>query len=171
MKGDPFENVAAAMVVGAEAPAVVGGGRHCVDDRDGRTVEERRSGRRIDLHELAGRFAAAIVAGVMVVGGSGRFVIVFVLVMGVRMEMPAADHRKNLRLVAGRRGRDVLMMPAAADQCVQQQRDGGKSGDQWTHAWMGCPSEPGRNARRIAFIGPRRADTKAYLFANRQTRR
>lgn len=40
MKGNPFENVAAAMIVGAETPAVLGGGLHCVDDRNGGTVEE-----------------------------------------------------------------------------------------------------------------------------------
>jgi len=39
MKGDPFENVAAAMIVGAETPAVVGGGLHCVDDGDGWAIE------------------------------------------------------------------------------------------------------------------------------------
>ena len=41
MKGNPFENVAIAMIVGAKAPTVMGSGLNRVDDRHGRTVEER----------------------------------------------------------------------------------------------------------------------------------
>ena len=62
MKGNPFENVAIAMSVGAKAPTVVGSELHRIDDRHGRTVEERRSDRGVDFDELARLFAAAVVA-------------------------------------------------------------------------------------------------------------
>lgn len=62
MKGNPFENVAIAMIVGAKAPTVVRSELNRVDDRDGWTVEERRSDRGVDLDELARFFAAAVVA-------------------------------------------------------------------------------------------------------------
>ncbi len=68
--------------------------------------------------------------------GAGRCfaVILTVAVVGVRMEMPAADHRQQLRLVAARRRRDMLMMPAAANGRVQEQRGGGDGGKDSTHA-------------------------------------
>lgn len=68
--------------------------------------------------------------------GAGRFfvMIVTVAVVGVRMEMPAANHRQQLRLVTARRRLDMLMMPAATDERVQEQRDGGDGGKDSTHA-------------------------------------
>lgn len=41
MKGNPFENVAIAMIVGAKTPTVVRSELNCVDDRHGWTVEKR----------------------------------------------------------------------------------------------------------------------------------
>lgn len=62
MKGNPFENVAVAMIVGAKTPTVIGSELNRVDDRHDWTVEERRSDRGVDFHELATLFAAAVVA-------------------------------------------------------------------------------------------------------------
>jgi hypothetical protein len=115
MKGDPFENVAIAMSVGAKTPTVVGSELHRIDDRHGRTVEERQRNRGVDFHELARFFAAAVVIGMAMIGGAGRFFVVIVAVIGMRMEMPAADYRQQLRLVAARRRLDMLMMPTATD--------------------------------------------------------
>ncbi len=67
------------------------------------------------------------------VGGAGRFVAVAVAVIGVRMEMPAADDRQDLRFVAARRRLDMPVMPAATDERVHQQRGGGEGGDESTH--------------------------------------
>jgi hypothetical protein len=134
MKGDPFENVAIAMIVGAKTPTVVGSELHRVDDRHGRTIEERRSDRGIDFDEVARFFAAAVVIGMAMIGGACRFFVVIVAVIGVRMEMPAADDRQQLRLVAARRRLDMPVMPAAADERVHQQRGGGEVGDESTHA-------------------------------------
>lgn len=66
------------------------------------------------------------------VGGAGRFVAM--AVVGVRMKMSSADDRQDLRLVAARRCLNMLMMPAAADQRVHEQRGGGEGGDESTHA-------------------------------------
>ena len=129
MKGNPFENVAAPMVVRAETPAALNGEWHGIDNRNARTVEKRRSARRVGLHELTSPLAAAVVARVMVIGRGGWFVLVFVLVMGVLMKMSAANDWQNPRLVARRSRGDVLMMPTAADHRMQQQRDGGEGGD------------------------------------------
>ena len=62
MKGNPFENVAIAMIVGAKAPTVMSSRLNRIDDRNCRTVEERQSGRGVDFDELARLFAAAVVA-------------------------------------------------------------------------------------------------------------
>lgn len=62
MKGNPFENVTIAMIVGAKAPTIIGNELNRVDDRHDRTVEERRSDRGVDFDELARFFAAAVVA-------------------------------------------------------------------------------------------------------------
>lgn len=66
------------------------------------------------------------------VGGRGRLMVVVVIV--VRMEMPAADDRQDLGLVAARRGFEMLMMPATTDERVHEQRGGGEVGDESTHA-------------------------------------
>lgn len=60
------------------------------------------------------------------------------IVVDVRVEMPAADYRQDLRLVAARRSFDMLMMPATADERVHEQRGGGEVGDESTHArkWL-----------------------------------
>jgi hypothetical protein len=136
MKGDPFENVAIAMIVGAKAPTVVGSELNRIDDRHDRTVEERQSERGVDLDELACLFAAAIFIGMAMIGGTGRFLVVVVIaaVVGVRMKMAAAHDRQELRLVAARHGFDMLMMPATADERVHQQRGGGEVGKDSTHA-------------------------------------
>lgn len=68
------------------------------------------------------------------IGGAGRCFAVSVAVVGVRMKMPAADDRQDLRFVTARRRLNMLMMPAAADQRVHQQRSGGEGGDESTHA-------------------------------------
>ena len=70
------------------------------------------------------------------VGGRARLMVMAVI--GVRMEMPAADDRQQLRLVAASRRLDMLMMPAAADERMHEQRGGGEVGDESTHArkWL-----------------------------------
>src|SRR5690606_31955641 len=98
-----------------------------------RTVEERGWGRRVDPHELACLFAAAVVFRMAVIGWRGRFVSVTMLMTSVRVEMPAADDRENLRLAVRRRRGDMPVMPATADQRMHQQRSGGDGGDQRTH--------------------------------------
>ena len=62
MKGNPFENVAIAMIVGAKTPTAMGSELNRIDDRNCRTVEERRSDRGVDFDELARFFAATVVA-------------------------------------------------------------------------------------------------------------
>ena len=62
MKGNPFENVAIAMIVGTKAPTVIGNELNRVDDRHDRTVEERQRDRGVDFDELARFFAATVVA-------------------------------------------------------------------------------------------------------------
>ena len=95
MKGNPFENVAIAMIVGAKAPTVVSRELNRVSNGRDRSVERRRARRNVDLHETATLFAAAIVIGMAVIRGAGRCfaVIVMVAVAGVRMNMAAADYR------------------------------------------------------------------------------
>lgn len=55
--------------------------------------------------------------------------IVVVSMIAVRMDMPAADDWQELRFVTACRQFDVLMMPAATDQRVHQQREAGDGGD------------------------------------------
>ena len=69
------------------------------------------------------------------IGGRGRLMLVVVIV--VRVKMPAADDRQDLRLVAACRGFEMLMMPATTDERVHEQRGGGEVGDESTHAWNG----------------------------------
>jgi hypothetical protein len=135
MKGNPFENMAIAMIVGAKTPTVMGSGLNCVDDGHDRSVEERQSNRRVDLHELARLFAAAVVARVAMIRGACRYFVVLVAVVGVRMAVSAAHHWQNLRLVAACCSFDMLMMPAATDERVHEQRGGGEGGNQSMHAW------------------------------------
>jgi hypothetical protein len=129
MKGNPCEDVTIAMIVDAQAPTVVGRELNRIDDGRDRAVERRRARVNVDLHETATLFAAAIVMGMAMIRGAGRCFVVIVAVVGVRMKMPAADHRQQLRLVAARRRFDMLMMPAATDERVQEQREGGEVGD------------------------------------------
>src|SRR5262245_13275759 len=72
------------------------------DDRHDGTVEWRRAARGIDLHELARLFAAAVVAGVAMVGGRFGAMIVVVAMIAMRMDVTAADDRQELRFVAAR---------------------------------------------------------------------
>jgi hypothetical protein len=154
MKGNPFEQVAAAVVAGAETPVRVSSRRNCGDKRDRQTVDERRGGRRVGLHELAVRFAAAIVAGMAVIGRGSRFVLVSMLMASGRMKVPAANHGQNLRFVATRGGLDMLMMPAATDQPVHEQREGGKAGNQMTHARRVRRIDHQWNAGRVNALPP-----------------
>ena len=156
MKGDPFKNVAAAMIVGAEAPAVVSGGWRRVDNRNVWAIKERRAARCIDLHELAWLCAAAVIVGVAMVGG--RFGATIVVVVAMRMDVPAADDWQELRLVAPRSQFDMLMMPAATDQRVHQQRECGEGGDQITHGRIVRSTMAGTEP--IVFIGTATACTE-----------
>ena len=70
------------------------------------------------------------------VGGTGRRFVVIVAAVGVRMKMAAADDRQELRLVVARRRLNMPVMPAAADERVHEQRDGGEGGDQRTHVGL-----------------------------------
>lgn len=85
------------------------------DCREG-AVEGRRTARCVDLYELARFFAATVVAGVTMV--VGRFGAMVVTMIAVRMDMPAADDRQELRFVAACSQFDMLMVPAATDQRV-----------------------------------------------------
>ena len=80
-----------------------------------------------------------------------------VAVIGVRMEMPAADDRQDLRLVAACRGFEMLMMPATTDERVYEQRNGGEVGDESTHAEVANGASIKREAYRIhrTDVGPR----------------
>jgi hypothetical protein len=91
------------------------------------------------------------------IGGACRFFVVIVVVIGVRMEMPAADDRQQLRLVAACRRFDMLMMPTAADERVHEQRGGGEVGDESTHAEVANGASIKREAYRIhrTNAGPR----------------
>ena len=81
------------------------------------------------------------------VGGRARLMVMAVI--GVRMEMPAADDRQQLRLVAASRRLDMLMMPAAADERMHEQRGGGEVGDESTHAEVANGASIKREAYRI----------------------
>lgn len=67
------------------------------------------------------------------IGGRFGAMIVVVAMIAMRMDVTAADDRQELRFVAARSQFDMLMMPAATDQRVHQQREGGDGGDQMTH--------------------------------------
>ena len=99
------------------------------DDRHDGAVAWRRAARGINLHELARLFAAAVVAGMAMIGGRFRAMIVVVIMTAMRMDVTAADDRQELRFIAARSQFDMLMMPAATDQRVHQQREGGDGGD------------------------------------------
>ena len=92
MKGNPFENVAAAMVMRTNKPTIMCGRLDHRDDCDDRTIEQRRRCRRVDPHELARLFAATIL-GMTVIGRGFRSVFVRMLTMRVRVKMPSANHR------------------------------------------------------------------------------
>jgi len=105
-----------------------------LDDRHDGTVEGRRAARCINLHELARFFAAAVVVGVAMISGRFGAMSVIVVMIAMRMDVPTAHDGQELRFVATCRQFNVLMMPAATDQRVHQQREGGDGGDQMTHA-------------------------------------
>ena len=129
------------------------------DDRHDGTVEGRRAARSVDLHELARLFAAAFVAGVAMIGRRLAAMIVVVVMSAMRMDVTAADDRQELRFVAARSQFDMLMMPAATDQRVHQQREGGDGGDQMTHGRIVRSTMTGTEP--IAFIGMATACTEA----------
>lgn len=117
MKGYPCENVATAAVVRPLLPRSDYEELRRVSDSCGQAVERRRIRWRLAPDESATPFAA-LVRQVAMIARTGRRVAVFVIV--VCMNVTATGDRQELDLLAAGHDLDMLMMPAAADHCVQQ---------------------------------------------------
>jgi hypothetical protein len=119
MKGYPFENVATAAVMRPKLPRSDREELRRVGDGRGQAVERRRIRWHVALDESATCFAA-LVRRVAMIGRTSRRVAVIVIVIVVCMNVTATDDRQELDLFAAGHDLDMLMMPAAADHCVQQ---------------------------------------------------
>lgn len=114
--------------------------------RQRRAVERRVSRRDLGLHELAALAAAPRVAIVMmIVGSRGRLVV---RMMRVRMAVAAAHDRLERRWLLGPCLRDMLVVPAATDDGMHQQRRGDRTGEESTRHG----SARAESSRREAFM-------------------
>lgn len=134
MEGDALKNVTAAAIAVDEATCTHN--RRLDDSRrrgEHGAIEQQETRSGVALHELARLFAAAVV-GVTMLGLRRRRIVIVVMTMPVmRMGMPAANDRQDLRFACPDLRGDVLMMPAATDRCVEQQRTGGEGGKGSVH--------------------------------------
>lgn len=154
MEGHALKNVAAAAIAISEAACT----RNRRIDRRRRgehgAIEQRKAGAGVALHELARLFAAAVVGVTVLVLRRRRVVIVTMPVM--RMGMPAANDRQDLSFACLDLRGDVLVMPAATDRCVKQQRTGGEGGKDSVHRM-----DDADGWDSVANIGPRAACSPA----------
>lgn len=133
MEGDALKNVTAAAI--AVGKAACTHNRRLDSRRHGEhgAIKQRETRSGVALHKLARLFAATIVGVTMLGLRRRRIVIVVVTMPAMRMDMPAANDRQDLRFARLDLRGDVLMMPTATDRCVEQQRTGGEGGKDSVH--------------------------------------